>query len=223
VPASWRSCAGWAGRCCPTGCCPAPRHLLVGPAGVVVVSVLPATGQVREDAGVLWTGGEPLVDWFATRHWEVARLHDILTRRLARWPWLGPVFPVAVVLRDLRGAGTGRRHPGRGARRRSAGRGARRRCQSRGPRPASAVRRGGRRAACPVTGLGRKANLRLLTSGLSALLSRRRQAARRAQTAGAAAVPQPQHRRARRADQLGPGRSPGRPRRSGTALRSRRH
>ena len=81
-------------------------HVLVGPGGVVVVSVLPATGLVREDAGVLWTGGEPLMDWFAARHWEVERLHDAL----ARWPWLGPVFPVAVVPDDRvsgvrRGAG----------------------------------------------------------------------------------------------------------------------
>jgi hypothetical protein len=75
-------------------------HVLAGPGGVLVVSVLPATGPLlcRDDA--LWTGGAPLTDWFAARWWEVNRLHAALARRLSRWPWAGPVYPVAVLPED---------------------------------------------------------------------------------------------------------------------------
>jgi hypothetical protein len=86
-------------------------HVLAGPAGVVLVAGLPASGLVRERDGVLWTEDTPLADWFAVRWWEVDRLNAALARRLARWPWSGPVHPVAAVPEDrvsgVRRTGTG--------------------------------------------------------------------------------------------------------------------
>ena len=72
-------------------------HVLAGPGGVLVVSVLSAAGPLLHRDDALWTGGEPLTDWFAARWWEVNRLHVALVRALSRWPWAGPVYPVAVL------------------------------------------------------------------------------------------------------------------------------
>jgi hypothetical protein len=46
-------------------------HVLAGPGGVLVVSVLPAVGPLLRRDDALWTGGGPLTDWFAARWWEV--------------------------------------------------------------------------------------------------------------------------------------------------------
>lgn len=71
-------------------------HVLVGPAGVVIANVLPVEEELRLEGGVLHTGDVPLADWFASRWWEANTMNAALMQALARWPWTGPVYPVAM-------------------------------------------------------------------------------------------------------------------------------
>jgi len=71
-------------------------HVLVGPAGVVIANVLPVEGPLRLEGEALHTGDIPLIDWFNSRWWEANTMNAALMQRLSRWPWTGPVYPVAM-------------------------------------------------------------------------------------------------------------------------------
>lgn len=71
-------------------------HLLAGPAGIVVATVLPVAGPVRLRGDALMTGDVPLSEWFAARWWEAERINAAVGERLASWPWTGPIYPVVL-------------------------------------------------------------------------------------------------------------------------------
>jgi len=75
-------------------------HLLAGPAGIVVATVLPVAGPVRHHGDVLMTGDVPLTEWFAARWWEAERINEAVAERLADWPWTGPIYPLVLFPED---------------------------------------------------------------------------------------------------------------------------
>lgn len=75
-------------------------HILAGPAGLVVATVLPVLGPVRLRGEALMTGDVPLAEWFATRWWEAEHINDAMARLLNDWPWTGPMYPVALLPDD---------------------------------------------------------------------------------------------------------------------------
>lgn len=77
-------------------------HVLAGPAGLVVATVLPVAGPPRMRGAALMSGEVSLAEWFATRWWETRGINDAVTARLAHWPWEGPTYPVALVLEENR-------------------------------------------------------------------------------------------------------------------------
>jgi len=72
-------------------------HVLAGPGGLVVATVLPVAGPLRRYGQQLYTGQVPLQEWFATRWWEVGALQAAVTARLAHWPWQGLAYPIALM------------------------------------------------------------------------------------------------------------------------------
>lgn len=78
-------------------------HLAVGPAGVFVVTPLPA-GPLSmvghevdgEDYRELYAGSLHLGSWLRTRRWEVEQLEPALANALEDTVWSGPTVPVAV-------------------------------------------------------------------------------------------------------------------------------
>lgn len=75
-------------------------HLLAGPAGIVVATVLPVAGPVRHHGEALMTGDVPLTEWFAARWWEAERINAAVAERLADWPWTGPIYPLVLFPED---------------------------------------------------------------------------------------------------------------------------
>ena len=69
-------------------------HLLVGPAGVLVVSTPPGDGTLALRGRELWTGDIPLTPWIATKWWEAQEIATALSSTLGRdWrvvvtPWV---------------------------------------------------------------------------------------------------------------------------------------
>ncbi len=64
-------------------------HVLAGPGGLVVATVLPVADPLRRYGRQLYTGQVPLQEWFTTRCWEAWTLQAAVTARLAHWPWPG--------------------------------------------------------------------------------------------------------------------------------------
>jgi len=75
-------------------------HVLAGPGGLVVATVLPVTEPLRRYGQQLYTGEVPLQEWFSTRWWEVGTLQAAVTARLAHWPWQGLAYPIALMPAD---------------------------------------------------------------------------------------------------------------------------
>jgi hypothetical protein len=72
-------------------------HVLAGPAGLIVATVVPVVGQLRMQGKALMTGGDiSLEDWFATRWWEANQIEVAMGKRLKTWQWTGPTYPVAL-------------------------------------------------------------------------------------------------------------------------------
>jgi hypothetical protein len=71
-------------------------HVLAGPAGLIVATVLPLTGPLHMRSKVLMSGDVPLDSWFATRWWEVNTIEAEMGRRLTAWTWTGPTYPVVL-------------------------------------------------------------------------------------------------------------------------------
>ena len=75
-------------------------HVLAGPGGLVVATVLPVAEPLRRYDQQLYTGQVPLQEWFTTRWWEVQTLQAAVTARLAHWPWQGLAYPLALMPDD---------------------------------------------------------------------------------------------------------------------------
>jgi len=75
-------------------------HVLAGPGGLVVATVLPVTEPLRRYGQQLYTGQVPLQEWFSTRWWEAGTLQAAVTARLAHWPWQGLAYPIALMPDD---------------------------------------------------------------------------------------------------------------------------
>jgi len=75
-------------------------HVLAGPGGLVVATVLPVAEPLRRYGQQLYTGQVPLQEWFTTRWWEVQTLQAAVTARLAHWPWDGLAYPIALMPDD---------------------------------------------------------------------------------------------------------------------------
>ena len=169
-------------------------HVLAGPGGLVVATVLPVTDPLRRYGRQLYTGQVPLQQWFTTRWWEVQALQAAVTARLAHWPWPGlpdcadarrrcaagrpgAARDVAVPARPGRGADPGQRHGpglcpgGAGVAGPARGRRARRRGPGGLPTRRSAGERAGRRLTHSPPGGRRRHNaLRATTDSLRTAL-----------------------------------------------------
>ena len=77
-------------------------HLLAGPAGIVVATVLPVAGPVRMRGDALMTGDVPLTEWFGARWWEAERINAAAGERLASWPLDASGVVVVPSLLDVR-------------------------------------------------------------------------------------------------------------------------
>jgi len=75
-------------------------HVLAGPGGLVVATVLPVAEPLRRYGQRLYTGEVPLQEWFTTRWWEAWTLQAAVTARLAHWPWRGLAYPMALMPDD---------------------------------------------------------------------------------------------------------------------------
>jgi len=75
-------------------------HVLAGPGGLVVATVLPVAEPLRRYGQQLYTGEVPLQEWFTTRWWEAQTLQAAVTTRLAHWPWQGLAYPIALMPDD---------------------------------------------------------------------------------------------------------------------------
>jgi hypothetical protein len=75
-------------------------HVLAGPAGLMVATVLPVAGPIQHRGSALMTGDVPLGEWFAARWWEAEHINDAMAVRLGDWPWTGPIYPVALLPDD---------------------------------------------------------------------------------------------------------------------------
>jgi len=75
-------------------------HVLAGPGGLVVATVLPVAEPLRRYGRQLYTGEVPLQEWFTTRWWEAWTLQAAVTARLAHWPWHGLAYPIALMPDD---------------------------------------------------------------------------------------------------------------------------
>jgi hypothetical protein len=75
-------------------------HVLAGPGGLVVATVLPVADPLRRYGQQLYTGQVPLQEWFTTRWWEAWTLQAAVTARLAHWPWRGLAYPIALLPDD---------------------------------------------------------------------------------------------------------------------------
>jgi len=75
-------------------------HVLAGPGGLVVATVLPVAEPLRRYGRQLYTGQVPLQEWFSTRWWEAWTLQAAVTARLAHWPWQGLAYPIALMPDD---------------------------------------------------------------------------------------------------------------------------
>ena len=75
-------------------------HVLAGPAGLVVATVLPLTGPLHMRGQALMSGDAPLGDWFATRWWEANQIEAAMGKRLQAWKWTGPTYPVVLLPGD---------------------------------------------------------------------------------------------------------------------------
>jgi len=75
-------------------------HVLAGPGGLVVATVLPVVEPLRRYGQQLYTGQVPLQEWFTTRWWEAQTLQAAVTARLAHWPWQGLAYPLALMPDD---------------------------------------------------------------------------------------------------------------------------
>jgi len=75
-------------------------HVLAGPGGLVVATVLPVVEPLRRYGRQLYTGEVALQEWFTTRWWEVQMLQAAVTARLAHWPWQGLAYPLALMPDD---------------------------------------------------------------------------------------------------------------------------
>jgi len=75
-------------------------HVLAGPGGLVVATVLPVAEPLRRYGQQLYTGQVPLQEWFTTRWWEAQTLQAAVTARLAHWPWQGLAYPLALMPDD---------------------------------------------------------------------------------------------------------------------------
>lgn len=71
--------------------------LLVGPAGVLVVAILPAGPYGLIEGGGVTAGDGDLNIWVTTRRWEVRMLADHLANhRDGHWQFAGPVYSLAL-------------------------------------------------------------------------------------------------------------------------------
>ena len=75
-------------------------HVLAGPGGLVVATVLLVAEPLRRYGQQLYTGQVPLQQWFTTRWWEVQALQAAVTARLAHWPWQALAYPIALMPDD---------------------------------------------------------------------------------------------------------------------------
>jgi len=169
-------------------------HVLAGPGGLVVATVLPVADPLRRYGRQLYTGQVPLQEWFTTRCWEAWTLQAAVTARLAHWPWpglpdradarrrraagrAGAARDAAVPARPGRGADPGQRHgpglcPGApGVAGPARGRRARRRGPGGLPTRRSAGQRAGRRLTpSPPGGRHRHNQLRARTDSIRTAL-----------------------------------------------------
>ncbi|MCA0252615.1 MAG: hypothetical protein LCH76_10075 [Actinobacteria bacterium] len=77
--------------------------ILVGPAGVVVLSILPSGPYGLIEGGGVTAGDGDLNAWVATRRWEVTQLADHLANHTeGRWRFSGPVYSLALQVRPSR-------------------------------------------------------------------------------------------------------------------------
>ncbi len=75
-------------------------HVLAGPGGLVVATVLLVAEPLRRYGQQLYTGEVALQKWFTTRWWEAWTLQAAVTARLGPWPWRGLAYPLALMPDD---------------------------------------------------------------------------------------------------------------------------
>lgn len=74
--------------------------VLVGPAGVLIATLLPAGPYGLIEGGGVTAGDGDLNHWVTTRRWEVTTLADHLTNnREGSWQFVGPVYSLALQAR----------------------------------------------------------------------------------------------------------------------------
>lgn len=89
-------------------------HILVGPAGIVIVSPAPSDAPVRMSGQTAFAGATSLDEWFATRWWEAETVNTAMAEHLHLWSWTGPVFPL-VAVDEQKKQGLAHLHLGRNA------------------------------------------------------------------------------------------------------------
>lgn len=108
--------SGWtvlADRLVPGGEARMP-FVLVGPAGVVVVTPTPAAGPwwVHPD-GTAFLEGRAMMRWVATRMWEVHQVLDAMSVDAGPYEFTGPVYPIVAVPEEHVRRKKDRQDPGR--------------------------------------------------------------------------------------------------------------